>query len=148
MIISFQPIGIIHTPFEQKEDMPIQSSRSEVLGKIDIYAQYIDGLEDIQNFSHLILLYAFHQSQPCTFLKVKPFLDDKLHGVFATRFPCRPNPLGLSVIRLLERQDNLLYFSGADMLNGTPLLDIKPYIADFDIFPGSQDGWYRQRKLF
>ena len=107
----------------------------------------MDGLDGIEEFSHIILLYGFHRSEQEISLKVKPFLDDRLHGIFATRYPCRPNPVGLSVVQLLERQANFIRFTGADMLDGTPLLDIKPYITEFDIFSVEKSGWYQNRKF-
>jgi tRNA-Thr(GGU) m(6)t(6)A37 methyltransferase TsaA len=92
-------------------------------------------------------LYGFHRSETEISLKVKPFLDDQNHGVFVTRYPCRPNPIGLSVVQLVERKNNLLFFKGADMLDGAPLFDIKPYIPEFDIFTVDKIGWYQSRKL-
>jgi tRNA-Thr(GGU) m(6)t(6)A37 methyltransferase TsaA len=146
MEIIYQPIGIIHTPIFTKEEAPIQSARSDLKGSVEVYSVYADGLEGIEEFSHLYLLYHLNQSDRDNSLMVKPFLDDKTHGVFATRYPCRPNPIGISVIRLIRREENLLYFSGADMLDGTPLLDIKPYIPNFDIFEVTKIGWYQNRK--
>jgi tRNA-Thr(GGU) m(6)t(6)A37 methyltransferase TsaA len=140
-------IGVIHTPLYEKKDMPIQSSRSNVLGTVEVFQQYLDGLDGIEDFSNIYLLYGFHRSETEISLKVKPFLDDQNHGVFATRYPCRPNPIGLSVVQLVERKNNLLFFKGADMLNGTPLFDIKPYIPEFDIFTVDKIGWYQSRKL-
>ena len=94
------PIGVIHSPFTEKSETPIQPSRSQAIGKVEIYPQFTDGLQDIEGFSHLILLYVFHRSSEYS-LKVTPFLDDQTHGLFATRYPCRPNPIGLSTVRLL-----------------------------------------------
>jgi tRNA (adenine37-N6)-methyltransferase len=139
-------IGIIHTPFQEKAGMPIQSARSEVEGTVEVFPEYLAGLAGIEEFSHLYLLYAFHCAEPLQTLTVKPFLDDQAHGLFTTRYPCRPNPIGFSVIRLIKREDHLLYFKGADMLDRTPLLDIKPYIPDFDIFTVEKIGWYQNRK--
>ena len=145
MIINYQDIGIIHTPFQETENMPIQSSRSEAPGMVEVFPEYLEGLEGIEDFSHLILVYVFHRAPVQVALKVKPFLDDRLHGVFATRYPNRPNPLGLSVVRLVNRKENELEILGADMLDGTPLLDIKPYVPDFDIHSVSKIGWYANR---
>ena len=139
-------IGIIHTPLIEKKDAPIQSSRSDIVGSVEVFPEFLEGLDGIEGFSHIYLLYMFHRSQQEVSLKVQPFLDDQLHGIFATRYPSRPNPLGLSVVQLTERRENWLYFKGADMLDGTPLLDIKPYIPEFDIFTVEKIGWYQNRK--
>ncbi|MEA4906009.1 MAG: tRNA (N6-threonylcarbamoyladenosine(37)-N6)-methyltransferase TrmO [Anaerolineaceae bacterium] len=146
MEFTMQAIGVIHTPFQDKAGMPIQSARSDVAGTVEVFPPYLEGLDGIEEFSHCYLLYGLHRSDACTALKVRPFLDDKLHGVFATRYPVRPNPLGISVVRLAGRRENVLDFTGADMLDGTPLLDIKPYIPEFDIFTVEKTGWYRARK--
>jgi tRNA-Thr(GGU) m(6)t(6)A37 methyltransferase TsaA len=139
-----RPIGVIHTPFTDKTQTPIQSTRSQATGWIEVYPEYADGLQDLESFSHIILLYVFHQSDGYS-LKVQPFLDDQLHGLFATRYPCRPNPIGLSVVRLLARRDNILDIEGVDVLDGTPLLDIKPYVPDFDVRTDVKSGWYARR---
>ena len=141
-----KPVGVIHTPFHEKAETPIQSARSTAPGQVEIDPQYLDGLDGVEQFSHVYLIYGFHLANADVKLKVQPFLDDQEHGVFATRFPCRPNPLGLSVVRLLQRKGNVLFFAGADMLDGTPLLDIKPYIPEFDVFKVEQTGWYQTRK--
>jgi tRNA-Thr(GGU) m(6)t(6)A37 methyltransferase TsaA len=142
-----KPIGFIHTSLTDKNCSPIQSSRSDFTGTIEVFPQYLEGLEGIEAFSHIYLLYRFHQSDQEVALKVKPFLDDQEHGVFATRYPNRPNQLGFSVVQLTGRQANLLEFKGADMLDGTPLLDIKPYIPEFDVFSVSKSGWFKNRKM-
>jgi tRNA (adenine37-N6)-methyltransferase len=146
MEIMMKAIGLIHTPLIEKSDAPIQSSHSDIAGTVEVFPQYIEGLDGIEEFSHIYLLWVFHRSERKISLQVKPFLDDQLHGIFTTRHPCRPNPLGLSVVRLIERQGNFLSFKGADMLDGTPLLDIKPYIPEFDIFSVDKTGWYQHRK--
>jgi tRNA (adenine37-N6)-methyltransferase len=145
MEITMKTIGVIHTPLLEKSDAPIQSSRSDIAGTVEVFPQYLEGLDGIEGFSHIILLYGFHQSEQEISLKVQPFLDDQLHGIFTTRYPNRPNPLGLSVVRLLNRKENRLEFLGADMLDGTPLLDIKPYVPEFDIFTVTKTGWYANR---
>ena len=145
MEIKLNAIGVIHTPFFDQEHTPIQSSRSDAPGNLEILFQYMDGLDGIEDFSHIILLYTFHRSPDLTTLKVKPFLDDRHHGVFATRYPVRPNPLGLSVVRFVNRQENKINFIGADMLDGTPLLDIKPYFPEFDVHQVTKIGWYSDR---
>lgn len=141
MQFTFTPIGIIHTPFEDIEGMPIQPSGArDVQGQIIIGEQYADGLDDLDGFSHLILLYVFHKSEGFD-LKVKPFMDTEYRGVFACRAPRRPNPIGLSVVRLVQRQNNILHIEGIDVLTGTPLLDIKPYIPSFDFVQTQSIGW-------
>jgi tRNA-Thr(GGU) m(6)t(6)A37 methyltransferase TsaA len=130
----------------EKKDAPIQSSRSDIAGTVEVFPQYMEGLDGIEDFSHIYLLYYFHQSEKDFLLKVQPFLDDLEHGIFTTRFPSRPNPIGFSVVRLTGRHGNELQFLGADMLDGTPLLDIKPYIPEFDVFTVEKTGWYQHRK--
>jgi tRNA-Thr(GGU) m(6)t(6)A37 methyltransferase TsaA len=144
MEYTMKPIGVIHSPFTDKSQTPIQASRSRAVGQVEVYPEFSEGLQDVEGFSHLILLYAFHCSSGYT-LRVKPFLDDQWRGLFATRYPCRPNPLGLSVVRLLERRDNVLEIEGVDVLDGTPLLDIKPYVPDFDVRTEVHTGWYAHR---
>lgn len=134
-------IGIIHSPFTEKSQTPIQPTHSQTSGWLEVFSDFADGLDDIEGLSHLILLYGFHQSAGYS-LHVKPFLDDHLHGVFATRHPCRPNPIGLSIVRLLGRRGNILDIVEVDILDGTPLLDIKPYVPDFDLRAGARTGWY------
>lgn len=138
------PIGIIHSPFTEKGRTPIQASRSQAIGLVEVYPEFGDGLKDIDDLSHIHLLYAFHESSGYK-LHVKPFLDDQEHGVFATRYPCRPNPIGISTVRLISRQGNALAIEGVDVLDGTPLLDIKPYVPDFDLRTEVRTGWYATR---
>ena len=138
------PIGIIHSPFTDKAQTPIQPSRSKAVGTVEIFSDFVDGLSDVEGFSHIILLYFFHRSSGYE-LKVKPFLDDQLRGLFATRHPCRPNPIGISIVRLLNCQSNILEIEGVDVLDNTPLLDIKPYVPDFDIRTGARTGWLLPR---
>jgi len=139
-----KPIGVIHSPFTDKRQTPIQASRSQAMGQVEVYPEFAEGLQDVEGFSHLILLYVFHRSSEYT-LRVKPFLDDEWRGLFATRYPSRPNPLGLSVVHLLERHDNILEIEGVDVLDGTPLLDIKPYMPEFDVRTSVHTGWYAHR---
>lgn len=140
------PIGIIHSTILEKESSPIQASRSDEEATVEVFPQYQDGLFGIEDFSHIYLFYKFHRLISENQLIVKPFLDDQLHGIFATRYPDRPNSLGISVVRLFKRNGNLLHIRGADMLDGTPLLDIKPYVPEFDIFEVEKIGWYKNRK--
>jgi tRNA (adenine37-N6)-methyltransferase len=142
---AMKPIGVIHTPFQEKAETPIQFARSSASGEIEIFPEYGQGLQSIDGLSHLILLYVFHQALDCKDLLVKPFLDEKLHGVFATRFYCRPNPIGFSVARLVERKGLKLQVEWVDMLDGTPLLDIKPYVPEFDVHSVEKLGWYATR---
>jgi tRNA-Thr(GGU) m(6)t(6)A37 methyltransferase TsaA len=139
-----KPIGVIHSPFTDKSQPPIQATRSQATGRVEVFPEFAGGMQDLEEFSHIILLYAFHCSSGYS-LQVKPFLDDQLRGLFATRHPCRPNPIGLSVVRLLARRENILDIEGADMLDGTPLLDIKPYVPDFDVRTDVKTGWYAHR---
>jgi tRNA (adenine37-N6)-methyltransferase len=140
-----RPIGEIHTPFLDKRGTPIQPSRSSAPGQVEVYPAYVDGLRDLDGFSHIILLYVFHRSDDYALL-VKPFLDDRERGLFATRYPARPNPIGLSIVRLLAIHERVLEIEGADMLDGTPLLDIKPYVPDFDVRTDVRTGWYAARR--
>ena len=144
MVFTLKPIGVIHSPFSEKAHTPIQPNRSQANGQVEVFPEYAPGLQDLEGFSHIYLLYAFHRSEGFT-LQVQPFLDAELHGLFATRHPCRPNPLGLSVVRLVARRDNILDIEGGDVLDGTPLLDIKPYIPDFDVRTDVKTGWYVNR---
>lgn len=137
----FNPIGIIHTPFTDKSATPIQPFFSIEIGKVEVYPSFEKGLLDLEGFSHIYLIYALHLSMGYSLL-VKPFLDDRLRGLFSTRHPRRPNPIGISVVRLLEINRNWLTFEGADMLEGSPLLDIKPFVPEFDTQTKTRVGWY------
>jgi len=141
--ITYKPIGIIHTPFKQQNETPIQGCFSpDSQGFIEIYPEFTDGLKDIQDFSHLILLYHFHECEGCQLI-TKPFLDKEKKGIFSIRYYTRPNPIGLSIVRLCEVNNTILKLAEVDMLDGTPLLDIKPYVPEFDIKKDVKDGWYR-----
>jgi tRNA-Thr(GGU) m(6)t(6)A37 methyltransferase TsaA len=144
MAFVMEPIGVIRTPFAEGDQIPIQPAFSETAGQVEVYPEYAEGLQDIEGFSHIILLYALHRSSGYA-LHVKPFLDHRLRGVFATRHPRRPNPIGLSVVRLLARRGSTLEVEGIDVLDGTPLLDIKPYVPDFDLKADAHAGWYDDR---
>lgn len=133
MKIEYTPIGTIHSPHTETTGMPIQSSGAPgVKGTVEIFEPYADGLRDLDGFSHIILLYGFHRANGYD-LEVVPFLDTKPHGVFATRAPKRPNPIGLSVVRLVRADGRMLYVENIDVLDQTPLLDIKPYVPEFDV---------------
>jgi tRNA-Thr(GGU) m(6)t(6)A37 methyltransferase TsaA len=141
MKIEYRPIGIVHSPFEDAEGAPIQPSRANsARGSVEVFDEYVEGLSDLDGFSHIILLCHLHKSRGFR-LKVVPFLDTELRGLFATRAPCRPNPIGLSVVRLLGVEGNLVSIEGVDFLNGTPVLDIKPYVGEFDDRSESRAGW-------
>lgn len=139
-----KPIGIIHTPFKEPKNVPIQTTASDVQGTIDIFPEYIGGLEDLNGFSHIILLYNFNLVNECK-LKVKPFLDDTLRGIFATRSPSRPNRIGISVVSLLRMDKNILHIQNVDIIDGTPLLDIKPYVPQFDCVRAERIGWFSDK---
>ena len=143
----FSPIGVIRSPFQDVKGMPIQASGARnVRGRVVVEEAYAAGLADIEGFSHILLIYIFHRSKGYH-LTVKPFLDNRLHGVFATRAPRRPNPVGLSVVELLQREKNVLHINGVDVLDNTPLLDIKPYAPAFDIVPVSSVGWLEGKEV-
>ena len=138
------PIGIVHSTFCEPEGTPIQAAAA--IGSkaiIEVYDEYMEGLKDIDGFSHLILLYHFHQVKKARLI-VKPFLDDHTHGIFATRSPARPNPIGFSVVRLKMVDENLLYVEDVDILDQTPVLDIKPYIGEFDHRITEKIGWFQK----
>jgi tRNA-Thr(GGU) m(6)t(6)A37 methyltransferase TsaA len=139
--MTFQSIGIIHSPFEGIENMPIQPTAADgILGTVEVFAEFAAGLKDLEGFSHIILLYHFHRVAQSK-LTVVPFLDREPRGVFATRAPSRPNPIGLSIVRLLSVEGSVLRIENVDVIDGTPLLDIKPYVPEFD-HPGAvQTGW-------
>jgi len=141
-MVSMDAIGTIRTSFKTKEDMPIQSSFCSSPGKVVLSQELSEGLKDLDLFSHMILLYQFHMSVGYS-LTVTPFMDDAPHGIFATRAPKRPNPLGLSIVEIVRIEDNVIHFLGADMIDGTPLLDIKPYVKMFDHRSGATDGWVK-----
>ncbi len=141
MEIKYTPIGIIHSAFKEQKGTPIQASASlDAEGKVEVFSQFREGLMDLENFSHIILIYHFHLSKK-TALKVKPFMDDQEHGTFATRAPSRPNSIGISIVRLTKIENNIIYIKDVDILNGTPLLDIKPYVSEFDIRKVTRNGW-------
>ena len=143
--IRYKPIGVIHTPFKEPRGTPIQPSAAEgVNGIVEIFPEYVEGLEDLEGFSHIILIYHFHLAGKPS-LKVRPYMDDKTHGVFATRSPSRPNPIGISVVRLLRIEGNRLHIQDIDIIDGTPLLDIKPYVPEFDIRKVSKKGWLEKK---
>ena len=146
MKVSFSVIGQIRSPFHHPQGMPIQpSGAKDIEGTVEVDILYEAGLTDIERFSHITLIYLFHRSEGFD-LQVKPFLDDAVHGVFATRAPRRPNPVGISTVALLKRDRNILLIKGVDVLDGTPLLDIKPYVPEFDVVKASSVGWLEKKQ--
>ena len=143
--IIYKPIGIIYSPFKNIEGVPIQPAGAEgIKGQVKVYSKYAEGLADLEGFSHLILLYHFHLSKGYS-LKVVPFLQNTEHGVFATRAPKRPNHIGISVVKLEKTDGNLIYVENIDIVDGTPLLDIKPYVSFFDNVKDERTGWLSER---
>ncbi len=146
MEIKYHPIGTIHSPFKDIAGMPIQpSGASGVRGTVEVRPELAAGLKDLEGFSHIILLYHFHQVREAR-LEVVPFMDVEVRGVFSTRAPKRPNPLGLSVVRLVGITGNILEIENVDVLDGTPLLDIKPYVPEFDQPTEVRVGWLERAK--
>jgi len=137
----FTVIGLIHSPFKTPAGTPIQAPLAdETQGAVEVFPAYVDGLRDVDGFERIWLLYWLDRA-PAPQLRVVPFRDEVQRGLFATRAPCRPNPIGLSCVRLIRIKGNLLTIMGVDVLDGTPLLDIKPYVPEFDAFPQSRAGW-------
>lgn len=146
MSITYTPIGTIHSPYQDKADMPIQpTGATGVEGRVELLEEFKEGLTDLDGFSHVILLYHFHRSENYQ-LKVIPFMDREQRGLFSTRAPKRPNPIGLSIVQLEKVKDNILYIRNIDVLDGTPLLDIKPYIPEFDAQNKVSTGWFKQTR--
>lgn len=139
--IQFTPIGMIHSPFKEPKGTPIQSIAAKgIEGTVEIFQEFAGGLKDIDGFSHIMLICHFHLSKEPS-LKVKPFLDDQKRGIFSTRAPNRPNPIGISIAQLINVEGNILRVKDLDIVDGTPLLDIKPYIPEFDIRETARIGW-------
>ena len=141
--IRYLPIGVIQSPFKETKGTPIQPAGAQgVAGTIEVAPEYCDGLQDLEGFSYIFLIYHFHLSRGYS-LKVKPFLDDTKRGVFATRAPRRPNGIGISVVRLVGIEGCTLYIEDLDIVDGTPLLDIKPYVPEFDNRDAERIGWLK-----
>ncbi len=130
-ISDMKPIGVIHSPYKNVGECPNQSYKSKEIAEVEVFEAYEEGLDGIEGFSHIIIVFLFHKLKGYS-LSVRPFYDDHLRGVFATRSPRRPNPIGISTVRLIERERNILKIRGIDMVEGTPILDIKPYVPLFD----------------
>jgi len=139
--VTYRIIGVIHSPFKEPKGVPIQPSAAKgVRGTVEVFPEYSPGLKDLEGFSHIILIYHFHLAKPGKLL-VRPYMDEDEHGVFATRAPSRPNPIGLSIVRLISVEGNVLHIEDVDIVDGTPLLDIKPYVPEFDIRTVERTGW-------
>ncbi len=146
MQINYEPIGVLNSPHKNIADMPIQpSGAAGITGTITLKEQYLDGLKDLKGFSHIYVLYHFHQAKAAQLI-VTPFMDKDSHGIFATRAPRRPNAIGLSVLRLTKIDGCQLQIENVDILDGTPILDIKPYVPDFDQVTVEKIGWLEQTK--
>ena len=139
--VTYTPIGIIHSEHRVPNRTPIQPAFAEgCAGQAELLPEYEEGLAGLDGFSHITLLYNLHQSEGVK-LTVVPFMDDKPTGLFSTRHPCRPNSIGLSTVRLLGIEGTTLFLDGVDVLDGTPLLDIKPFIPRFDSVDNAHGGW-------
>jgi len=139
--VVFKPIGIIHTPFPTPVNMPIQNTGgTRIRATIEVFQHFVDGLMDLAGFSHIILLYHLHLVQEFSLI-VKPFMEDTPHGIFATRSPVRPNPIGMTTVKLIEINNNILIIENVDIVDGTPLLDIKPYLPVIDQVSEPRFGW-------
>jgi len=140
-VIVYKPIGVIRSGHTNPEETPIQPVYAEgCRGRAEVFSEFVAGLRDLEGFSHVYLVYHMHKADRPQ-LTVKPFLQDVERGVFATRTPCRPNPIGLSIVKMVSREGNILHLEGVDVLDGTPLLDIKPYTARFDRIESTRNGW-------
>ena len=143
--IKYKPIGVIHSPFKEPKGTPIQPAAAKSIdGIVEVFKEYTEGLKDIGGFSHIILIYHFHLSKG-SLLKVKPYMDNEVRGVFATRAPSRPNSIGISIVRLVRVEENILHIRDVDIIEGTPLLDIKPYVPEFDIREAKKRGWLEKK---
>jgi tRNA (adenine37-N6)-methyltransferase len=141
--IHYKPIGVIRTPFHSPEGTPIQPAAAPgIVGRVEMIPGVVDGLKDLGGFSHVILIYHFHEARAAC-LRPKPFLDRVERGIFATRSPARPNAIGISVVRLLGIDGNTLCVENVDIVDGTPLLDIKPYVPEFDGADDVKIGWVK-----
>lgn len=146
-IFEIKPIGVIHSPFQKRENTPIQPVFAEgAEGIIQLFPEYAEGISDLEGFERIWLLYFFDRVKNMK-LKVVPFRDTVERGVFATRAPSRPNPLGLSAVKLIGIEGSSLKVADIDILDGTPLIDIKPYIPRVDSYPDSRAGWFDAKKV-
>ncbi|MFH1762128.1 MAG: tRNA (N6-threonylcarbamoyladenosine(37)-N6)-methyltransferase TrmO [bacterium] len=144
-LIEYKAIGIIHSPFMEPKGTPIQpAAGKEIKGAVEVFPEYAEGLADINGFSHIILIYHFHLSRGWT-LKAKPFMDDREHGIFSIRAPRRPNSIGTSTVQLMSVEENILHIQDLDIVDGTPLLDIKPFVPRFDNRETEKTGWLKDK---
>jgi tRNA-Thr(GGU) m(6)t(6)A37 methyltransferase TsaA len=142
--ITYKPIGVIHSPFKEPKGTPIQPAGAKGTGgRVEVFPEYAEGLKDIEGFSHIILIYHFHLSKGAS-LTARPFMDSEARGVFAVRAPSRPNPIGISVVRLVRVEGVILHIQDVDIVDGTPLLDIKPYVPRFDVSEVERIGWLEE----
>ncbi len=142
MTICYEPVGVIHSPYKTIKGMPIQPVGAKgVKGTIEVYEPFREGLASMDGFSHILVIYHLHRISGYD-LMVKPYLGDSLHGIFATRSPKRPNPIGISVLRLAGCEGAMLHVENVDILDSTPVLDIKPYVPDFDVWKADRIGWF------
>jgi tRNA-Thr(GGU) m(6)t(6)A37 methyltransferase TsaA len=142
--IRYKPIGVIHSPFKEPRGTPIQTTAAKGIdGVVELFPKYAEGLKDLEGFSHIVLIYHFHLSKKPS-LRVKPYMDSIKRGIFATRAPSRPNPIGISVVRLTKIRENRLWVKDVDIVDGTPLLDIKPYVPEIDAKDADKIGWLRK----
>ena len=148
MKITIEPIGIIHTPFDNKKTCPVQGVyANKARGTIEVFDEHAPGLKDIEGFSHIYIFYYFDRAGKIEYVR-PTFLDDTPHGIFASRHPCRPSGIGMSIVRLIKRDKNRLEVEGIDVLNQTPLLDIKPYVPRFDVFTSATEGWVAGKTFY
>ena len=138
--MEFTPIGTVHSPYREKNEAPIQPKYSDEMGQVEIFPKFAEGLKDLDGFSHIWGIFILHKSEGYS-LHARPYLAQDDKGVFACRAPRRPNPIGMSLVRLESISDNILNVKGLDMLDGSPVLDIKPYVGDFDKFSDVKIGW-------
>jgi len=142
--LELKPIGIIHSPYKDRGAPPYQGYKNEEISQIEVFKEFEEGLKDIEGFSHIVVIYWFHKSQGYHLLVKTPW-DDSLHGLFTTRSPHRPCPLGLTVAELVARERNILKVKGLDAIDGTPLLDIKPYVPSIDERLVVKPGWFEDK---
>jgi tRNA-Thr(GGU) m(6)t(6)A37 methyltransferase TsaA len=146
MQMTYRAIGVVHSPFTRPEGMPIQpTSDSSTAGVIEVFPEHVEGLQDLGGFSHVIVLYHMHEVRESS-LRVIPFLEEREVGIFATRAPTRPNPIGLSIVELARIEGGLVHVANLDILDGTPVLDLKPYVPDFDRPLHARGGWVEEAR--
>jgi tRNA-Thr(GGU) m(6)t(6)A37 methyltransferase TsaA len=141
MKIEYKPIGVVSSPYRNLKEIPNQPHYAkDIAGQVEIFPEYRSGLKDLDGFSHLILVCHFHMSSVFS-LQIVPSGESDMRGLFATRSPNRPNPVGISIVRLIKIEDNILHISDLDILDGTPVIDLKPYVREFEKLSKVRDGW-------